>query len=316
MAGIDQHAAEELAKFVEDMTGASLPIVAADAPGPASNLILIGRQKTNSLIADLVTAGKVELSASSPGGDGFIVKTVDHNSLHYLVLGGSRGRGNLYAVYNFLEKECGVGFFWDGDQAPAKSTLVFSSIDRTEIPALARRNYWNPTAWHYTSKYWSTTDWNKEFDWMCKRKLNTYEGVVFTNDLDVSRGTWHSGVTFAFVNANPQNNYIFSVWLGFLNYYVDPAEPYFREQAISTTQSIKSPMAITVRCGWRLLTLNSPQEIRFSRNDESNLTGLRVICSASPRWIRLGIYISAVGFWMFPRSGRLKCIWLSWIRPE
>jgi hypothetical protein len=237
---VDQHAAEELSKFVEDMTGTGLAIVGADAPGAATNLILIGRQETNTLIADLVTAVKVDLSASSPGGDGFIVKTVDHNSLHYLVLGGSRGRGNLYAVYDFLEKECGVGFFWDGDQAPAKSTLFFSSIDRTEIPALVRRNYWNPTAWTYTTKYWSTSDWNNEFDWMCKRKLNTYEGVAFTHDLDVSRGTWHSAVTFAFVNANPQYDYIFSVWLGFLNYYVDPAEPYFREQVIAQTQSIKS----------------------------------------------------------------------------
>ena len=61
---IDRHAAEELSKFIEDMTGARLDIVDADsyAGDNVNNLILIGRQETNTLIADLVAAGLTRYS--------------------------------------------------------------------------------------------------------------------------------------------------------------------------------------------------------------------------------------------------------------
>ena len=176
VAWIDRHAAEELSQFVEGMTGARLEIVDADssAAGDASNLILIGRQENNKLIAALTAAGKVELSASSPGGDGYTIKTISQGSRNYLVLGGSRGRGDLYAVYDFLEQDCGVGFFWNGDHVPQRATLKFAGINRTEQPYFTRRMAPNACSYVYTSQYWGVQEWCDELDYMSKRKLNMH----------------------------------------------------------------------------------------------------------------------------------------------
>lgn len=78
----DQHAAEELSKFVEDMTGTGLTIVSTSAVSGIGNVVLIDHEGTNVLIADLVVAGKVLLSESAPGGDGFVVKTATHNAVN------------------------------------------------------------------------------------------------------------------------------------------------------------------------------------------------------------------------------------------
>jgi alpha-N-acetylglucosaminidase len=242
---IDRHAAEELSKFVEEMTGTGLDIVhtGSYSAGNANNLILIGRQETNELTADLTAKGKIKLSESQPGGDGFTVKTVSDASRNYLILGGSCDRGNLYAVYDFLEEECGVGYFWDGDRVPRKATLTFSSIDRTERPYFTRRFYFGACAWTYTTKYWDKKAWIHEYDWMAKRKFNTLWAAIREGDyvknleIDVTHGIWGGRVTPEFVKANPEVKYITTQWLDLPpTHNIDPADPMFH---VKVCKSIK-----------------------------------------------------------------------------
>jgi len=79
---LEQHAAEELVKYVEQMTGGTLPIVQTapanlEEAGIAAGrpLIVLGRAETNQLIAQLCASGQVRLSPDYPGGEGFIIYT-------------------------------------------------------------------------------------------------------------------------------------------------------------------------------------------------------------------------------------------------
>ncbi len=58
-----------------------------------------------------------------------------------VVLAGGGTRGTLYAVYHFLEDDCGVRWWMDGDEnvPPAKS-LAFAALDRRGKPFFLCRN--------------------------------------------------------------------------------------------------------------------------------------------------------------------------------
>lgn len=57
-----------------------------------------------------------------------------------VVLNGGGSRGALYAVYHFLEDDCGVHWWADGDEdVPDAKPLVFGPLDRRGRPALAYR---------------------------------------------------------------------------------------------------------------------------------------------------------------------------------
>ena len=168
------HAARELQKYFQIMTGAILPISSADDPAlkEAVGLILIGRAETNEMIRALGSKGLIRLSADYPGMDGFIVKTVKDANVSYLICGGSTPIGSLYAVYALLEDFCGVGFFEDGDRVPQKKTLDFQDINLAEKPYFPIRQYLQGCALWYTCYYWTFDRWQQELDWMAKRRYN------------------------------------------------------------------------------------------------------------------------------------------------
>ena len=58
-----------------------------------------------------------------------------------VVLNGGGTRGALYAVYHFLEDDCGVRWWMDGDEdVPAPSALEFTKLDRRGRPLLQVRD--------------------------------------------------------------------------------------------------------------------------------------------------------------------------------
>ena len=153
---IERHAANELSQFVMRITGASLPIVedGAAAAGEYATRILIGSPQTHAQIGWLVKEGAVQLDREAMGADGFAIKTVVQEEGQYLLLSGCRGRSHMYAVYDFLEKECGVGYFWNGDQVPQQATLRVPAPQRTERPFFTRRMAPNACSYVYTCQYW------------------------------------------------------------------------------------------------------------------------------------------------------------------
>src|ERR1035438_3765795 len=85
----ERHGAAELQKFIEEMSGARLPITAE----PQRLMVLVGRsvalEKTDPAIpfTDL-------------GPEGFALKTKGRQ----IIIAGGRQRGTMYGVYEFLEK--------------------------------------------------------------------------------------------------------------------------------------------------------------------------------------------------------------------
>ncbi|MBU0608149.1 MAG: DUF4838 domain-containing protein, partial [Armatimonadetes bacterium] len=95
----EQTAARELAEYLHKVTGATFSI----GPPPAATtgaLIAVGPSAAKFLAPGL------DLDKKALGEDGIVLKTVGKN----LVLTGAEGasRGTLYAVYDFLERDCGV----------------------------------------------------------------------------------------------------------------------------------------------------------------------------------------------------------------
>lgn len=168
----EKHAALELSRYVEQMSGVRLPIARdGDQPIPAGHArILIGRPETNRSIQEHVERKTMRLASDWPGLDGFIIKTVGRD----LVLGGSRDRSTLYAVYHLLEKFLHVGFFSDGDQVPRMETIVLPRISLSEKPRFSLRfSFHGGCAAGYSfGSLWGFEEWKTELDWLAKNKFN------------------------------------------------------------------------------------------------------------------------------------------------
>ncbi|RKY04976.1 hypothetical protein DRP77_02310, partial [Candidatus Poribacteria bacterium] len=172
----ERHAAAELAKYVEMMSGAALPLLVEGEAKGFANLVLIGRPETNGLIRELTEKGALQLSEDWPGLDGFVIKTAREGDKSFLVLGGSRDRGTLYAVYHLLERFLHVGFFWDGDFVPERATISLPPIDLAERPRFRIRlsiSGCGCAATYSYAGFWGFEEWKRELDWLVKNKFNT-----------------------------------------------------------------------------------------------------------------------------------------------
>ncbi|MBI2193172.1 MAG: alpha-N-acetylglucosaminidase C-terminal domain-containing protein [Planctomycetes bacterium] len=168
----EKHAADELKRYVERTSGARLPVVqdGETTTRPGQTVILIGRPETNPRILELVLQGALKLSGDYPGGDGFVIHTAGNK----LVLGGSRDRGTLYAVYHLLEKFLHVGFFSDGDQVPKTRNIALPRINLPEKPRFSLRfSFHGGCAAGYSfGSLWGFEEWKTELDWLAKNKFN------------------------------------------------------------------------------------------------------------------------------------------------
>jgi|GEM_PF-1042573 len=172
---IEQYAAQELVRYIKEISGAQLKIVNTEneVSKGVDNIILIGRSETNRKIAELYDKGQIKLSMDYPGLDGFIIKSVRKDNKNYLVLGGSIDRGTLYAVYHFLEEVLKVGFFEDGEYIPKRQVIEFDQIRLEERPYFPIRQILQHTTMLYTPPLWNLSQWKKEIDWLVKKKFNT-----------------------------------------------------------------------------------------------------------------------------------------------
>lgn len=120
----EKTAAEQLQKYLQQVTGAAFPIqsetqVNADVPQ-----ILVG---AGTRVRSLLPAQ----DWNALGHDGIIIKTVGKN----LILAGGRPRGSLYAVFQFLEDEVGCRWWTPtASTIPSQSTLTVRPQNRTYVP--------------------------------------------------------------------------------------------------------------------------------------------------------------------------------------
>lgn len=135
-------AAEELQKYVQDITGTMLPIK-LDSESVTGNMILIGGPKRNTKTSKIID--QATFHKAVPGPEGMMVKTFWGN---ILVLAGSTKnpneyeRGTVYAVYEFLERYLGCSFAaygkpgsGMGEYIPKKHTIKIKKIDYVKSKA-------------------------------------------------------------------------------------------------------------------------------------------------------------------------------------
>ncbi len=121
-------AATELQTFLLQISEAQLPIVSADEPLAAREIILGDNAHLRRVLPEADVAALVP--------DGFIIRTVGED----LVIAGSDDRGTLYGVYSFLEDVLGCRWWTPtASYVPRLSPVVVPEIDRRDEPALAFR---------------------------------------------------------------------------------------------------------------------------------------------------------------------------------
>ena len=155
----ERHAAEELARFLEQISGAKFPLQLAEAPVPeAARAIAVGPEAAAAVIAP-PEIGRL-------GSEGYIYRT--RGSV--LAIAGGRPRGTLYGVYSFLEDLLGCRWFTpDVSRIPKKERLEFRALDRTYVPPLESRSTDYPNS--------------RDADWAARNKINGTQ-----TRLDESRG--------------------------------------------------------------------------------------------------------------------------------
>ena len=136
----EEHAANELQSFLQQICGAKLPIVNDDEPPAAAEIILAPSPKRlwraggrNKRLGQL----GVRVDWEKLGDEGFTIRTIGN----HLVIAGGRLRGTLYGVYTFLEEHVGCRWFAeDCSQVPKRETIHLDHIDDTQIPLLEYRD--------------------------------------------------------------------------------------------------------------------------------------------------------------------------------
>jgi hypothetical protein len=156
----EQHAAAELADFLQQITGAQFEIL--HPPVAGKSRLLVGPKAAKLAAADFSTDGL--------GADGIIIRTAGND----LILAGGHPRGTLYAVYTFLEEYLGCRW-WSSkvSSIPKKSTLKVGNLNVRYVPPL-----------EYRESFWFDAF---DGDWAVRNKCNGN-----SERLDAKRGGKHS----------------------------------------------------------------------------------------------------------------------------
>lgn len=173
----ERHAAEELADFLQQITGAKLEILNPPAEGKSRLLVGPGAAKL----------AQADFSTDSLGPDGIVIRNLGND----LILAGRQPRGTLYAVYTFLEDMLGCRW-WSSKVStiPKKPTVVVKGQYVSYSPAL-----------EYREPYWYDAF---DPDWAVRNKCNGQRPA-----LDAKRGGKHiyEGFVHTFYRLIPPEKY-------------------------------------------------------------------------------------------------------------
>ncbi len=131
----EQRAAQELQRFLEEMSGARLPILRDDAPSSA-NLIFVGDSAPLRRLAP-------NIPYQSLGTEGFVLQT--HGK--HLVITGAKPRGAMYGVYTFLDMLGCRWFTREVSRIPKRKNIETGPLNETHRPAFENREPFFTEAW-------------------------------------------------------------------------------------------------------------------------------------------------------------------------
>jgi hypothetical protein len=123
----ERRAADELQRFLLEMSGARLPIVEQCDPA-RQKLVFVGAS------AALKKAAP-GLDPDAAGGEGFILKTAGR----HLIIAGGKPRGTMYGVYTFLDRQGCRWFTREVSRIPKRASIETGPLDERQRPAFEYR---------------------------------------------------------------------------------------------------------------------------------------------------------------------------------
>ena len=168
----------------EKVTGEVLPII--DADDGQGDLIVIGSDAVNDVTAQLMADGLLDTLNIRYGTDAYSLISVEKDGRTLLLLCGGRGRSTLYAVYDYFERVAGCRYFWDGDVIPHHDTLPIGGLNVAEAPRFQYRGlryFAHRGLWRFQAEHWSPEDWEREIEWLVKRRMNFFMLRIGMDDL-------------------------------------------------------------------------------------------------------------------------------------
>ncbi len=142
-----------------------------------SDLVIIGSDAVNDFLVQEMFKGIVKPLSIRYGTDDYCYFTYKKDNRNVLVFAGGRGRSTLYAVYDYFERYCGCGYFWDGDVIPECEDIPLDIIYVTEKPRFEYRGlryFAHRGLKRFQAEHWSFEDWKKEIDYIVKKRLNFF----------------------------------------------------------------------------------------------------------------------------------------------
>ena len=143
-----QAAANELAEFLRQVTGAHFPVIKASSAASKPR-ILVGPSKALDLPVDWAGLGP----------EGFVIQTLGKN----LVIAGGPRRGTINGVYTFLENVVGCRWYTPKFSViPRKEVLAINPLDIRTVPPFESRQTWRFMAPHGDANA----------NWLARQRLN------------------------------------------------------------------------------------------------------------------------------------------------
>ena len=159
--------AGELQRYLKQLSGAELPIVASDKVPAQKPLIVVGGPQSNPLAAAAQEKQLVHFAGLKP--DGFVLKRIELEGVPVLLAGGNDETGTMYAAYELLER-LGIVFQLTNDIIPQqKPDLALPALDVRMEPVFKHRGM---HCCHGIRWYMGLADFRQEIDQLAKLKLN------------------------------------------------------------------------------------------------------------------------------------------------
>lgn len=160
-----KRAAADMVKYVEAVSGVKLKVITSDKALPAGNIIFIGESRYTK---------KMGITASDLPLEGFRIKTFSkgvaivgrmpdkrekfRSGVEYTAytVRNSASLGLLFGVYDFLERFCGVRWYYPGDLGcyiPKRDTIMLPPCNYSDWPEFSKR----------TATIWKAYKMGKDF---------------------------------------------------------------------------------------------------------------------------------------------------------
>lgn len=174
-----RYAAEELQRFLSEMTGAAFALITDDAP-PAPSEIWVGESQR-------LRDANILIDYETLGAEGYVIRTREPN----IFIAGGEPRGTLYGVYGFLEDHLGCRWFTpDVSSIPKARVLAVLPIDEVRKPVL---EYREPFVYECFDGDWAARNRMNSSNARLEERHGgkiTYHGFVHTFDSLLSPETY------------------------------------------------------------------------------------------------------------------------------